>query len=214
MKIIRILIVDDHPLMRRALIAAIETEPDMEVVGTAVNGIQGREVFLELQPDLVLMDLLMPDGSGLDAIATIHAEHPDARMLVVTSVEDDVEIMGAFQVGAQGYITKAANTDELLAAIRSISEGHIYLPPMIAARLMTSVRDLASEEADFPNEQLTSREKEVIELVGQGLSNILIAEALHISSSTVNVHLHNIMNKLGLENRRKLVLYAVQHREI
>ena len=210
MKKIRIQIVDDHPLMRKALTTAIETEPDMEVVGTAVNGAHAREVFLEIQPDVVLMDLLMPEESGLEAIATIFAEHPDARILVVTSVEEDAEILKAFQFGAQGFITKSAETEELLTAIRSVFEGHVFLPPLIASRLMTSVREQAAEKGDPPTESLTHRETEIFELVGQGLSNKQISESLHISSSTVNVHLHNIINKLGMETRRKVVLYAIQ----
>jgi DNA-binding NarL/FixJ family response regulator len=213
MKNIRILIVDDHPLMRRALVAAIESEPDMQVVGTAVNGTQARAVFLEFQPDVVLMDLLMPDESGLEAITAICAEHPEARVLVVTSVEEDAEILKAIQAGAKGYITKTTETENLLTAIRNVFAGQSFLPPALATKLMASVRRSASAEDELSNETLTAREMEVVALVGQGFSNRQIAAALHITLSTVNVHFHNIMNKLGMENRRQVELYAVQQQD-
>ncbi len=216
MKKIRLLIVDDHPLMRRALQAAIETEPDMEVIGIAVNGVQAQAIISELQPDVVLMDLLMPGGNGLDAIASIHAEHPMVNILVVTSLEEQDKIVQAIRAGAQGYLTKAADTEELLDAIRSVDIGQSYLPPHIAAKLMNSVRAQPVEAAQGkkPIEELTRRELEVFGFLGQGLSNAKIGNALHISPSTVNVHIHNIMNKLGFDKRRELVVYAAQKQKL
>ena len=205
----RILIVEDHPLMRRALQTAIETEPDLTVVGTAPNGVQALALLPEARPDVVLMDLLMPEGDGLEAIAAIRAAHPTVHILVVTSVEDEAEILQAIQSGALGYLTKTADAAELLAAIRQVRAGEAYLPVGIAGKLMTSVRQMASVG---PIQPLTGREAELLDLLGRGLSNQQIAAALHISSSTVRVHLHNILSKLGFAHRGEAVVYAARQR--
>jgi len=214
MKSIQVLIVDDHPMMRRALTNAIEAEPDMEVIGTAVNGVQAQEMVRDLQPDVILMDLLMPGGNGLDAIAAICTEQPTVNILVVTSLEEQEKILQAVKIGAKGYLTKAADAEELLDAIRLVNQGQSYLPPHIVAKLMTSVRDMSKEAQGDPDpvDILTQRELEVFGLLGQGLSNAEIGEALHVSSGTINVHIHNIMNKLGFDKRRELVTYAAQQR--
>ncbi len=213
MTAIRVLIVDDHPLMRRALTAAIETEYDLKVVGTAINGVHAQKAVAELKPDVILMDLLMPVGNGFEAITAIHAAHPDIRILVVTSLEEEKGVLQAITAGAQGYITKAADSEELIEAIRMVYEGNSYMPPHIAAKLLTSLRDLSKEteaESD-PLDELTQREMEVFGLVAKGNSNAQIGEALHVSPSTVNVHIHNMMNKLGISKRRKLVAFAAQN---
>ncbi len=212
MKTIRILIVDDHPLMQRALRAAIETENDLSVIASAKSGIVAQKLVSDQKPDVVLMDLLMPGGSGIDAIEAIRASHPEIRILVVTSLEDHEHVMNAIKVGAHGYLTKAADTDELVKAIRVVNDGQSYMPPNIAAKLMSSVRDLSNDPQREPSpmDELTQRELEVFQLVGQGQSNAKIGKTLVISKSTVNVHIHNIMNKLGFEKRRELVAFAAQ----
>ncbi len=207
---IRVMVVDDHPLMRRALVAAVETEFDLTVVGTATDGYEAQVLARELQPDVILMDLLMPGCGGIEAIEVILTWSPEVKILVVTSLEEDAEIIRAIQAGAVGYLTKATDTEELLNAIRLVYRGGSYLPDRIAARLMASVRNgIDDETPEAKTEDLTQREKEILKLLGQGYTNAQIGETLHISRSTVNVHLHNITNKLCLANRRELIAYAV-----
>jgi len=215
MKTIRIMIVDDHPLMRRALTAIIKRAPDLGVVGSAVNGVQAQEFISELQPDVVLMDLLMPGGDGFDAIVAIQAEYPNVNILVITSVEEQEHILQAIKAGAQGYLTKAADSAEILEAIRTVSKGQTYLPPNITDKLMKSIRSISQEAQPGPNleEILTQRELEIFNLLGQGLTNVEIGQTLHISAGTVNVHIHNIMKKLGYDKRRGLVAFAFQQQQ-
>lgn len=217
---IRVLVVDDHPLMRDALCAAIEVEADMEVVGEAADGREAVEQARALQPDVTVMDLLLPRMGGLEAIAAIREEIPEILILAITSSTEESKVLAAVQAGALGYLLKDARREELLQAIRQVSRGNAYLPPQVALKLMHSVRPPRSDTPPPPREptgapsteRLTARQNEVLNLLGQGLSNWEIAQTLYISKSTVRSHIYHIRGKLGLESRSQTIAYAVRQR--
>jgi len=211
MKILRLLIIDDHPLMRRALETAVSIEPDIEVVGTAADGLEAQRVIAETEPDLILVDLLMPFG-GPDNIAILRHQFPALKILVVTSVSKGDTVLRAIQAGADGYITKEADHEELLVAIRTIGAGDSYLPPDMAVQLMVSVQNAAQVKKDEEKTavSLTIREQEIFDLLGQGLTNNQIAQKLIISAATVRVHLHNITRKYKFTSRSQAAAYAIR----
>lgn len=211
MKPARVFIVDDHPLMRNALEMAIDATSDMEIVGQAADGQEALRLIPLVEPDVILMDLMMPEIGGLDAIRALTFLQADPHILVLSSLEDEDTILQAVQMGALGYITKNAQRDELLRAIRKVSVGEAYMPPQIAAKLMRTVRSTqANESAAISTEALTARQKEVLALIGQGYSNKQIAATLHIAAATVRVHTSHIMDILGFAHRRELVVFAVK----
>jgi DNA-binding NarL/FixJ family response regulator len=203
----RVLICDDHPLMRNAMLALIEDEADLEPAGTASNGIQAVEKYGELKPDVAIMDLMMPLMNGIDAINAIRAQDPDAHLLVLTSSTDEAMVLRAIHAGALGYLVKDAQPPEVLRAIRHVAQGNSYLPPAVALKLAKGVRE---EKDGTLVEPLTGREIEVLRLIGQGAANKEIAEALVLTEGTVRTHVHNILGKLGLKHRTQVVLYAVR----
>lgn len=209
---LRLLIVDDHPLMRRALQESVATEPDITVVALAADGQEAQQLAEIHHPDLILMDLLMPH-SGLDAIAALHRRLPHSHILVVTSVEEKETIRQAIQAGALGYLTKQAGIEELLTAIRVVGNGQPYLPPKIAAQLLYAVQQTTSSPSAKTFETLTGREQAIFSLLGQGFSNPQIAHQLQISDATVRVHVHNIMLKHHFTTRGELIIYAAQKRD-
>ena len=183
----------------------------MQVVGEAANGAEALELIPLIMPDVVLLDLIMPKISGLEVIRSLTVSHPEIRILVLSSVEKEAEIVEAVQSGALGYVTKSAQRDELLQAIRIVSAGDAYLPPKIATMVINNVRGGGNGESKLAGpEPITIRQKEVLKLLGQGYSNKQIAQALHIADATVRVHISNTMANLGFENRRELVVYAVK----
>ena len=205
---IRILIADDHPLVREGLRGLIGAEPDMELVGEAANGAEAIEKAAGLEPDVILLDLLMPVKSGLEAIIEIKQYNPDSRILVVTSFAEDEQIFPALKAGALGYLLKDASPRELLQAIRNVRQGESSLHPSIARRL---VRQLNEPSVSSGEETLlTEREVEVLKLVAQGLSNQGIADTLVVSERTVGKHVGNILEKLHLANRTQAALYALR----
>jgi NarL family two-component system response regulator LiaR len=210
MEKIKVLIVDDHPLMREALHAAIEDEPDMEVVGEAGNGLEAVEQARLLKPDVIVMDLFMPGKDGLEAIAEIKGEDSDARILALTSSTDETKVVAAVQAGALGYLLKDARRDELLQGIREVSRGQAFLPPHLARKLMDGLRRGPPRPTDPSPDLLTDREQEVLKLIGQGASNREIAETLYLSEGTVRTHVHHILDKLHLKNRNQVILYALR----
>jgi NarL family two-component system response regulator LiaR len=205
----RILIADDHPLMREALRAAVEDEPDLEVVGEAADGKEVVALARELDPDVILMDLLMPGMDGLEATVAILARQPEIKILTLTSLSTEDKVVAAVQAGALGYITKEAPRVELLQAIRRLAAGDPVLPPEIALKLFSGIRRTKTVPAeDELAGLLTPRQEEVLALLGEGRSDEEIAETLHISQATVRTHIHHILDRLGLENRTQAVAYA------
>jgi len=205
---IKILVVDDHPMMREALQTALSEEADMQVVGEASNGNEALQLVAERNPNVILMDLLMPGMDGLETIARIFTENPQAKILVVTSLEDEEKIMAAVQAGALGYFPKTAPRTYLLEAIRKVADGVPYLPVGIAQKLFNSIRKMKVPARSAVDEPLTSRQGEILALLGEGRSDQEIATTLHLEEATVRSHVHNIIQRLGLENRAQAVAYA------
>jgi RNA polymerase sigma factor (sigma-70 family) len=208
--VIRVLIADDHALLRKAVIAAVQGEPDVVVVGEARDGEEAVDLAGKLQPDVILMDLIMPRLNGVDAIGLICEKAPGAKILAFTVASDDSLFFAALRAGAIGYVTKAAEPDEVLNAIRTVAEGYSYLPSTMAQRLVHHFSTNTSLLAEWVD-KLTPRERDVLALVGQGATNRTIAEILNISPATVRIHLRHAQEKLGLRSRAQIAKFAAQH---
>jgi DNA-binding NarL/FixJ family response regulator len=198
---IRLLLVDDHPVVRDGLRGMCESEPDFRVVGEAGDGVEAVALAKELDPDVVLMDLRMPGGSGVDAITALAAAGSRANVLVLTTYDTDRDIMAALDAGATGYLLKDAPRDELFGAIRAAAAGESVLSPAVATRVVSRVRTAGSDE-------LSGRETDVLALVARGRSNREIARALFVSEATVKTHLGHVYVKLGVNDRASAVATA------
>lgn len=205
---IRILITDDHPMMREALLTALAEETDMKVVGEASNGMDALKLVGECKPDVILMDLLMPGMDGLETIGRIMEINSGAKILVVTSLEDEDKILAAVQAGALGYFPKTAPRKYLLEAIRKVADGVPYLPAGIMLKLFKSIRGMKAPARSAIDEPLTSRQEEILALLGEGRSDQEIARTLHLEEATVRSHVHRILQRLGVESRARAVAYA------
>jgi NarL family two-component system response regulator LiaR len=205
---IRVLIADDHAVVREGLRGLINSEPALEVVGEAADGIEVVLQARALRPDVILMDLVMPRQDGLQAISDIRQENPQARILVLTSFADDDMVFPAIKRGALGYLLKDSSPQELLQAIRAVAAGESSLHPAIARKVLREI----SEPPQLPRtaEPLSQREVQVLQLVTQGLCNEEIAASLHISERTVRTHVSSILSKLHLANRTQAALYALK----
>jgi DNA-binding NarL/FixJ family response regulator len=201
---IRILLADDHSVVRQGLRMFLALDDELDVVGEASNGEEALARARELQPDVVLMDLLMPVMDGVAATAAIRNELPDVEVIALTSVLDDDKVVGAVRAGAIGYLLKDTEADELRRAIKAAANGQVQLSPQAAARLVREVRLPESPES------LTERETEVLRLLAQGQSNKEIARTLVIGEKTVKTHVSNILAKLGVPSRTQAALYAVR----
>lgn len=197
---IRILVGDDHPVVREGLIAMLGTQPDFTVIGEAASGPDVVRSALELRPDVVLLDLEMPGYDGVEVIQRVRAEAPEIRIVVLTAFDRDEQIVGAIRAGAEGYLLKGAPRGEVFHAIRVVHGGGSLIEPVIASKLLRQVR----EEKDV----LTPREAEVLRLVAEGRSNKRIADILCISARTVKFHVSSILSKLGASNRTRAVAIA------
>jgi len=197
---IRVFCVDDHPLLREGITAIINNQPDMSLVAEAANGFEAIQKFREHQPDVTLMDLRLPDMSGIDALIAIRAEFPEARIIMLTTFEGDVEIQRSLEAGARGYLLKSMPPKELVEGIRQVHAGKKRIPPQLAAQLAEHLGD----------ETLTEREIEVLRHIAGGNRNRDIAERLFISEETVKVHIKHIMEKLGATDRTQAVAIAVR----
>ena len=205
---IQILIADDHELVRKGLRAMMDTKPDIAVIGEAADGNEAVLQARALQPDVILLDLMMPHKDGLAVTCEIKQEDPEARILMLTSFADDDKVFAAIKSGALGYLLKDSSPQELLKAIRTVHRGEAFLAPTIALKLMRELHrpsDLPPAEAP-----LTPRELQVLKLVAQGLSYQEIADELTISQRTVGTHVSTILDKLHLANRTQAALYALQ----
>lgn len=200
---IRVLVADDHPIVRGGVVGLLRDEPDIEVVAEAGSGEDAVRLALELVPDVVLMDLRMPGVDGVEATERIRAEAPDVRVLVFTTYETDDSILGAIEAGASGYLLKAAPAEELLAGVRAVAAGETVLGPSIAAKLVNRVRQA-------PAPALSTRQLEVLRLVAAGKSNPEIAAELFIGESTVKTHLGIIFERLGVSDRTRAVTRAME----
>jgi len=197
---IRVLIVDDHSIVRQGLATIINRDPEMTVIAQAEDGQQAIGCFSEYQPDVTLMDLRMPQMGGVEAITAICAQFKPARIIVLTTYDGDEDIYRGLQAGAKGYLLKDTKPKELLNAIRMINRGQQYIPPEVGAKLVQRMS----------NPELSDRELEVLRLIGQGMSNLDIATALTIGESTVKSHVNRILSKLGVSDRTQAVIIAVK----
>ena len=197
---IRVFCVDDHPLLREGIAAIIKSQPDMQLIGEAATGKEGLEKYRKLSPDVTLMDLRLPDISGVDCLIAIRAEFPEARIIVVTTFEGDVDVQRALEAGARAYFLKSMPHEELLEAIRKVHAGKKSIPAAIATRLAEHLTD----------ESPTPREIEILRCVAQGYRNREIAERLFISEETVKIHIKHVMDKLGATQRTQAVAIAVR----
>ncbi|MET0556764.1 MAG: response regulator transcription factor [Vicinamibacteria bacterium] len=198
--VIRVLSVDDHPLLRAGIAAIVDDAPDMEVVAQAASGREAMESFRLHRPDVTLMDLRLPDIDGIEAMAAIRAGAPEARVVILTTFEGDVEVHRALASGARGYLLKSAAPDEILDSIRQVHAGRKRIPAEIAATLAEHVAD----------ETITVREREVLRLVAEGNRNRDIADVLFLSEDTVKAHVKHIMQKLGANDRTQAVAIGVR----
>jgi len=206
--VIRVLLADDHKLVRSGIRALLEMETEFEVIGEAADGYEAVEKARFLKPDVILLDLQMPRKTGIEAIEEIKRENSSARILVLTTFADDSRVFAAIKVGALGYLLKEARMNELFQAIRDVYHGEYSLHPSIARRLIHELKR-PSSVLGFA-EPLTDREEEVLILVARGLSNQDIALILSIRERTVSTHVSNILNKLHLANRTQATLYALR----
>jgi DNA-binding NarL/FixJ family response regulator len=200
MERIRLLVVDDHPLLREGVAAVIESEPDMTLVAEASNGRDAITLFRQHRPDVTLMDLRMPDLNGIEAITAIRAEFPHARIIVLTTYTGDAQAFGALKAGAAGYLLKSMLRKELVQAVRTVHAGKLRIPPEIAS-------EIAEHAAD---DALTEREIDVLRRVGAGHSNKQVALQLAITEGTVKAHMKSILPKLGARDRTHAVMIAVK----
>ncbi len=208
---IRLLLADDHAVVRSGLRMLLQAQPDMIIVGEAETGQEAIHRVAELSPDVVLMDIEMPGMNGIEATRRIKANAPAAAVLALTMYEDDQYFFEMLRAGASGYVPKRAAPDELVSAIRAVSRGEVFLYPSLAGRLVQDyLRRGPAGEGEPPGDELTPREQEVLTLIAQGFSNNEIADQLVISAKTVDRHRENIMRKLNLHNRVDLVKYALR----
>ena len=211
---IKILLADDHTLVRRGIRALLETQADLQVVGEAATGTEAVEKALALAPDVVLMDIGMPELDGLTATAQIKQKAPNSQVLLLTVHDDANYLFRALQVGASGYILKGAEVSDLVLALQAVHRGEVYLQPSVAKLLVGDYLKRASGTEQAHIEELTPRQREILALIAEGLTNQHIADQLVLSPFTVATHRANIMQKLNLHNRTELIRYAMQHRLI
>jgi DNA-binding NarL/FixJ family response regulator len=205
---IRILVAEDHPLFRKGVISLLSSVPDFEVVGEASTGEEAVARAAQLQPDVVLMDLQMPEVNGIEATRRILQESPSVRILVVTLFEDDDSVFMALRAGARGYILKDADEEEMVLAIRAVARGEAIFSPTIATRLLAyfAAPKPAAQPQAFPT--LTDREREILNLIAQGHPNPSIAKQLHLSTKTVGNYVSNIFTKLQVADRAQAIIRA------
>lgn len=207
---IKVLIADDHTIVRSGVRLLLEGEPDIDVVGEALNGKEALELAAELQPNVILMDIAMPEIDGLEATRQIKERWPQIEVLVLTMHRSEEYFFEMLRNGASGYVLKAADTEDLVKAVRIVASGEVFLYPSLANRLVKDYLDQIDRSGDAHSD-LTPREEEILQFIVEGYSNKEIAEKLVISLSTIHTHRRNLMSKLGINNRRGLIQYARKH---
>ena len=205
---IRILIVDDHAVVRKGIRALLATEDDLDVIGEAVDGEEAVALYGELNPDLLLLDLIMPKVNGIEVIKKIKGDHTEAKILVLTSFAADDQVFPAIKAGALGYLLKDTEPDDLINAIRQVYRGESSLSPTVARKVLEEV--FHPSEKPLSPDPLTNREVDVLQVLAKGKSNRDIAEELSISETTVRTHVSNILGKLHLASRTEAALYALK----
>ena len=212
---VKILIADDHPMVRRGLKALLDNEPGFNVIGEAADGLTAIQLVERLQPDVVVVDLMMPGLGGLEVIRQIGLRTPKARCVVLSMHSDEAYFLKALQLGALGYVLKDADESELIQAVSNASKGKRFLSAALSERLVEALINKTNIDPELdPYETLTTREREVMQMAAQGDSNVDIANRLQISFRTVSTHRANLMKKLGLHNQTDLVRYAIEHKII
>jgi DNA-binding NarL/FixJ family response regulator len=213
-KNIRVLIADDHPMVRQGLRVFLELEPDLEVVGEAADGVEAAALTAELLPDVVLLDLVMPGVDGLAALEMLAEQGLAERALVVTSFGEYRSALPALRAGARGYISKDVDPAALATAVRAVAAGHVLLGPQVSAALVAqAIHGAGAGSVNQPGPQLTAREREVLELIAAGHSNREIARSLNLAEKTIKTHVSNILMKLGVADRTQAALWAVRHED-
>ena len=207
---IKILIADDHHVVRKGLVFFLQTQPDLEIVGEASNGEEALKLATSLQPHIVLMDLSMPVLDGIEATKELKKQAPHIQVMILTSFSDQDHVIPALEAGASGYQLKESDPDELVAAIRKLMNGENQLHPKVTTHLLTRLTKSSEKKVNFID-HLTKREKDVLKEIAKGKSNKEIGAALHITEKTVKTHVSNILSKLGVQDRTQAALYAVQH---
>ncbi|WLR53947.1 response regulator transcription factor [Mesobacillus subterraneus] len=201
---IRVVVVDDHDMVRKGIISYLETEPAIEIVGEADGGKKAVSLVKDTKPEVVLMDLLMENGSGIEATREILSFYPECKIIIITSFYDDEQVFPAIEAGAFSYMLKTASASEVIKAIEKASRGETVIEPKVADRMMKRLRPQERK----PHDELTEREIEVLKCIGEGMTNQQISEELFIGVKTVKTHVSNILGKLGLSDRTQAAVYA------
>jgi len=211
---IRILVADDHAIFRDGLRKLLEGADDVQIIGEASNGVECVKMLAKLKPDILLLDLRMPEKDGLGVLEEVNFDSLPTRVIVLTAAEDDRDVVRAMRLGARGVVLKQSASDLLLKSIRRVAEGEIWLDNRMTAEVIEAFKKSSESGQRREKPLLSAREKEIVQLVAQGFRNREIGEKLFISEQTVKNHLHNIFDKLGVSDRLELALYAIHHRLI
>lgn len=207
MELIRVMVVDDHEMVRKGLISYLLTEPDIELVGEASSGREAIRLAREKRPDVILMDLIMENGNGIEATKEILSFYPECKIIIITSFYDDEQVFPAIEAGALSYLLKTARADEVISAIRKAMKGETVIEPKVANKMLNRLRP----KERMPHDDLTEREMEVLMLIAEGMTNQEISEELFIGIKTVKTHVSNILNKLNVQDRTQAAIYANRH---
>lgn len=211
---IRILVADDHAIFRDGLRKLLEVTDEVEIIGEASNGVECTKMLQKLKPDILLLDLRMPEKDGLGVLEEVNFDTLPTRVIVLTAAEDDRDVVRAMRLGARGVVLKQSASDLLLKSIRKVNDGEIWLDNRMTAEVIDAFKKSSESGQRREKPLLSDREKEIVQLVAQGFRNREIGEKLFISEQTVKNHLHNIFDKLGVSDRLELALYAIHHRLI
>ena len=204
---IRVMVVDDHEMVRKGLISYLLTEPDIELVAEASSGREAVRIAREKRPDVILMDLIMEDGNGIEATKEIMSFYPECKIIIITSYYDDEQVFPAIEAGALSYLLKTARAEEVISAIHKAMRGETVIEPKVANKMLNRLRPKERQ----PHDDLTEREMEVLMLIAEGMTNQEISEELFIGIKTVKTHVSNILNKLNVQDRTQAAIYANRH---